>query len=380
MGDGFHLLVPFYLRTDDQYEALRTLQKHYPASLIILIRKNAMQSSMQRWQLPNYDRANLKLAEVAVPAPAPGQVLVKVQAVALNYRDLLITRDGMGMPLPLPLVPCSDMSGEVVAVGSGVTEFAVGDAVINTFFSGWVDGVQPRTSVMHGAPGPGMLSEYVVLGEDSLVLAPRSLDPVQASTLTCAGLTAWFALTEGASTRPGDTVVVIGTGGVALFAVQIARAQGARVVVISGSDDKLERVKHLGAAYGINRKQTTDWASAVREITGGRGADHVVELAGGDNFGQSLASLTQGGRVSIIGNLQGNELQTSVFPLLQARATVQGIAVGPRRALEDLVRAVDWQELKPVIERTYPFDQLPAALDHLERGSFGKLVVTGPGV
>jgi len=339
-----------------------------------------MPFSMQRWQLPTYGRANLTLAEVAVPVPGPGQVLVKVQAIALNYRDLLITRDGMGMPLPLPLVPCSDMSGEVVVVGPGVTSFAVGDAVVNTFFSGWVDGLQPRTSVMHGAPGPGMLSEYVVLGEDSLVLAPRSLDPVQASTLTCAGLTAWFALAESASTRPGDTVVVIGTGGVALFAVQIARAQGARVIVISGNDDKLERVKHLGAAYGINRTQTPDWAAKVREITGGRGADHVVELAGGDNFGQSLAALTQGGRISVIGILQGDELRTSVFPVLEARATVQGIAVGPRRALEDLVRAVDWQELKPVIERTYPFDQLPAALDHLERGSFGKLVVTCPGV
>jgi NADPH:quinone reductase-like Zn-dependent oxidoreductase len=339
-----------------------------------------MPLSMQRWQLAKYGRANLQLAEVAVPVPGPGQVLVKVQAIALNYRDLLIIQDGMGMPLQLPLVPASDMSGEVIAVGPDVTSFAAGDKVINTFFSGWVDGVQPHTSVMFGAPGPGMLSEYIVLDEDSLVLAPRSLNAVQASTLTCAGLTAWFALTENASTRPGDTVVVIGTGGVALFAVQIARAQGARVVVISGNDDKLERVKHLGAAYGINRKQAPDWAAAVRAITGGRGADHVVELAGGDNFGQSMAALAQGGRISVIGNLQGNELRTSVFPLLQARVTVQGIAVGPRRALEDLVRAVDWQELKPAVERTYPFEQLPAALDHLERGSFGKLVVTGPGL
>jgi NADPH:quinone reductase-like Zn-dependent oxidoreductase len=346
----------------------------------MLIRKNTMPLSMQRWQLPAYGRTNLQLAEVAVPVPGPSQVLVKVQAIALNYRDLRITHDGMGMPLPLPFVPASDMSGEVVVVGPGVTSFAVGDAVINTFFSGWVDGVQPQTSVMFGAPGPGMLSEYVVLNEDSLVLAPRSLDPAQASTLTCAGLTAWFSLTESASTRPGDTVVVIGTGGVALFAVQIAAAQGARVIVISGDDDKLERVRHLGAAYGINRKRTPNWAATVREITGGRGADHVVELAGGDNFGQSMLSLTQAGRISVIGILQGDELRTSVFPLLQARATVQGIGVGPRRALEDLVRAVDWQELKPVIEKTYRFDQLPAALDHLERGSFGKLVVTGPGV
>jgi NADPH:quinone reductase-like Zn-dependent oxidoreductase len=339
-----------------------------------------MSHSMQRWQLASYGREHLKRAEVPVPVPGHGQVLVKVHAVALNYRDLLITRDGMGMPLPMPFVPASDMSGEVAAVGPGVGSFAIGDAVINTFFSGWIDGLQPRTSMMLGAPGPGMLSEYVLLGEDTLAHAPRSLDPAQASTLTCAGLTAWFALTETASPRPGDTVVVMGTGGVALFAMQIARAQGARVIVISGSDDKLERVKQLGAAHGINRNRTPDWAAVAREITGGRGVDHVLELAGGDNFGQSLAALSQGGRISVIGVLQGDELRSSVFPLLSARAAVQGIAVGPRRALEDLVRAVDWLELKPVIERTYSFDELPAALDHLERGAFGKLVVTGPGM
>lgn len=334
-----------------------------------------MSSSQHRWQLSAFGRENLKLVEAPIPAPGPGEVLVRVSAVALNYRDLLIIRDGMGMPVQPPLVPGSDMSGEVVAVGAGVSEFDPGDRVISTFFSGWQDGIQPRGSLPLGVPGPGMLAEYVVLGEDSLVLAPASLEPGQASTLTCAGLTAWHALVEAGSTRPGDTVVVIGTGGVALFAVQLAKAHGARVIVVSGSDEKLERARQLGASHGINRQRTSDWSGQVREITAGRGADHVLELAGGDNFGRSLAALTQGGRLSLIGNLQGDQLQSNVYPLLQGRLKVQGVGVSHRRALEDLVRAVEWLALKPVVEREYAFADLPAALDHLERGAFGKLVV-----
>jgi alcohol dehydrogenase len=220
-----------------------------------------------------------------------------------------------------------------------------------------------------------MLSQYVVLEETALVAAPRKLDAAQASTLTCAGATAWHALAEASATRPGDTVVVIGTGGVALFAVQIAKAHSARVIVVSGSDRKLERARALGADHGVNRLRTPQWQDAVRELTGGRGADHVLELAGGDNFAHTLAAAAQGGRISVIGNLQGDELRGNVYPVLQGRLTIQGIGVSHRRALQDLVRAVDWLELKPVIEREYGFDELPAALDHLERGSFGKLVL-----
>ncbi|WP_423379256.1 zinc-dependent alcohol dehydrogenase family protein [Burkholderia sp. LMG 32019] len=334
-----------------------------------------MSSLMYRWQSPAFGRQHLQLATVPVPAPGPREVLVRVDAVALNYRDLLILLDGMGMSVPFPLVPGSDMCGEVVATGEEVAEFAPGDAVVSTFFTGWQDGIQPRGSVPHGVPGPGMLAEYVVLGEDSLMAAPRTLDAAQASTLTCAGLTAWHALAEASTTRPGDTVVVIGTGGVALFAVQIAHAQGARVIVVSGSDEKLARARQLGAHDSINRIRTPDWAAEVRALTGGRGADHVLELAGADNFERSLASLTQGGRVSVIGNLGGDALTTCVYPMIRSRATVQGIGVSHRRALEDFVRAVDWLKLKPVIEREYAFDALPAALDHLERGAFGKVVV-----
>lgn len=337
-----------------------------------------MSKSMKRWQASAFGRQNLQFVETAVPAPGHGEVLVRVEAVALNYRELLVLWDGMGMNPPLPLVPGSDMRGTIAMVGAGVSGFKAGDAVVSTFFSRWQDGVQPADSIPHGAPGPGMLSEYVVLPVDSLVIAPRSLDAVKASTLTCSGLTAWFALNEAGRTRAGDVVVVIGTGGVALFATQIAAAQGARVVVVSGSDEKLERTKALGAAAGINRLRHPQWAGVLRDLTDGRGADHVLELAGGDNFGHSLAALTKGGRVSVIGNLAGDELRSSVYPLLHGAANVQGIGVGHRRALADLVRAVDWLKIEPVVEKVYDFEDLNAALDHLERGAFGKIVVRIP--
>lgn len=334
-----------------------------------------MSLSTQHWQLPSYGRRHLQRVEATVHDPRPGEVLVQVGAVALNYRDLLVLEDSMRLPVTLPLVPGSDMSGTVVTVGDGVTEFAPGDRVISTFFTRWQDGVQPRASVPLGAPGPGMLSQYVVLEESSLVAAPRTLSASQASTLTCAGATAWHALAEVCATRPGDTVVVMGTGGVSLFAIQIAKAHNACVIVVSGSDDKLERVCTMGADHGINRLRTPEWQDTVRELTDGRGADHVLEIAGGDNFSRSLAATAQDGRISVIGNLQGDELRGSVYPVLQRRLTIQGIGVSHRRALQRLVRSIDWLELKPVVEREYGFGDVPAALDHLERGSFGKVVV-----
>lgn len=332
-------------------------------------------STMKRWELTDFGRANLRIAEAPVPVPGHGEVLVRIAAVALNYRDLLIVRDGMGMPVRPPLVPCSDMSGQVAAVGPGVAAFAPGDNVISTFFTRWFDGIQPAESLPLGVPGPGMLSQFVILGEDALVHAPRTLESIGASTLTCSGLTAWYALAEAASTRPGDAVVIMGTGGVALFAVQIANAQGARAIVVSGSDEKLDRVGKIGAIHGINRNRTPDWAAAVRAATAGRGADHVLDLAGGDNFGRALSAVTKAGRVSVIGNLAGDQLASPVYALLGSGATVQGIGVAPRRVLQDFVRAVDWLQLKPVVDRVYDFAELQMALDHLERGAFGKVVL-----
>lgn len=334
-----------------------------------------MGNTMKRWELAQFGKHHLELVAAEIPTPGPGQILVRVKAVALNYRDLLMMADGMGLPVALPFTPASDMAGEVVALGVGVSRFQAGDLVISTFFTGWLDGVAPSGISMLGGPGPGMLAEYVLLDQEWAVAAPASLTAAEASTLPCAGLTAWFAMNEVGTLRAGQTVVVHGTGGVALFGVQLAVAQGAEVIVVSGSDDKLAQAKALGVAHGINRRSTPDWAQAVLEFTGGRGADHVLELVGGANFGASLNALAQGGQVSVIGVLAGGEISSSVYPLLLKRITVQGIGVGHRRALEDLVRAVDQAGIKPVIEREYTLTELPAALEHLERGAFGKVVV-----
>jgi NADPH:quinone reductase-like Zn-dependent oxidoreductase len=334
-----------------------------------------MNGTMKAWQLTAYGKQNLELVSSAIPAPGPGQILVRVQAVALNYRDKMVIDNGMGMPLALPMTPASDMAGEVVAVGTGVSRFRSGDAVISTFMADWLDGHKPAGSEALGGMLPGMLAEYVLLDQHWAVAAPCSLSATEASTLPCAGLTAWFALIEQGGLKAGDTVVVQGTGGVALFGLQLAVAHGARVIVTSSSNDKLERAKALGAQHGINRSVTPDWAQAVLELTGGKGAEHVLELAGGDNLAASLRAVATAGRISVIGVLNGVELTASVFPLLLKQVTIQGIGVGHRRALEDLVRAVDQSGLKPVIDRVYDFKALPAAVDHLERGAFGKVVL-----
>lgn len=219
-----------------------------------------------------------------------------------------------------------------------------------------------------------MLAERLCLPEDWLVAAPGSLDDAEAATLPVAELTAWFALVEQGHVRAGDTVLVPGTGGVALFAVRIAAAHGAEVIVTSSSDEKLARAKALGATHGINRT-SDDVAAAVLRMTGGCGVDHVLDLVGGDNFVTSIAAVAPGGRVSVIGLLGGTDLAAPTTPVLLKAPVIQGIVTGHRRALEDLVRAVDRIGLKPVIDRRYPFAALPAALDHQARGAFSKIVV-----
>ncbi|BEP37823.1 NAD(P)-dependent alcohol dehydrogenase [Variovorax sp. V59] len=334
-----------------------------------------MQASrtLRRWQLSSFGREQLEQVELPLPAPGPGQVLVQVGAVSLNYRDLLMIRDGMGMTFDLPFTPGSDMAGTVVAVGPGVRRLAVGDHVVNTFWGGWIDSHWPAEAVPMGGPGPGMLASHVLIDAAWAVAAPATLDFAQASTLPCAGLTAWFALAETGALRPGQTVLVHGTGGVALFGVQLARLNGARAIVVTGSEEKRAQTLALGASEVLMRD--SDWPAEVRRLTQGRGADHVLELASGPNLDRSLQAVAQGGRVSIIGMLGGETLSASYYAVVLGRVTVQGIGVGHRRALEDLVRAVDANALEPVIAARYAFDDLPDALDHLARGAFGKIVV-----
>jgi NADPH:quinone reductase-like Zn-dependent oxidoreductase len=338
-----------------------------------------MSKTMKRWTMDAIGRDHLAMTTAQIPEPAPGEILIKVAAASLNYRDKLMIETGMGVPVAFPFTPLSDMAGRVETVGVGVTRFKPGDRVISTFSPGWIEGRNsgdarrpPYQSL--GGFYPGVLSEYLALPEDWLSAAPASLDDAEASTLPCAGLTAWFALVERGALRAGETVLVHGTGGVALFGLQIAHAQGARVIVVSGSEEKLARAKRLGAAHGINR-QSGDWVEALYRLTDDRGADHILETVGGAHLGRSIEAAAMGATISVIGVLDGFEASGPVGPLLLKGLTVRGFGVGHRRALEDFCRAIDALALKPMIDARYKLADLHAALDHLDRGPFGKIVI-----
>jgi len=336
-----------------------------------------MSEVMNRWEISSFGLDNLELAATPRPVPKAGEILVKIEAVSLNYRDTQVVENGMTAALAFPFTPASDMAGTVVAVGEGVTRFSVGERVISTYITNWIDG-NPKTWAempTQGGPIQGMLAQYVTTPAEWCVRAPKNLTPVEASTLPIAALTAWMALIELGHLHAGQTVVVQGTCGVSLFAVQLAAASGAKVIVTSSSDAKIAEALKLGASHGINRTTTPEWQTAVLELTDGRGADHVLEMAGGDNLGRSLQAVVPGGRVSIIGLLEADELRTPIMPLLGSRASIVAVAVGPRRALEDLVRMIDHHGIKPVIDATYAFAQVPEAFAHLNRGAFGKVVI-----
>lgn len=332
--------------------------------------------SIRQWQLNDYGTSNLQLLEVPVPQPGPREALVRVAAVSLNYRDRLVLDNGMGSSLRFPLVPGSDLAGEVVAVGPAVSRVRLGQRVINTFWRDWLDeplpGLAPDAA-FGSADLPGVLSQYRVLHEDNLVVAPVSLDAGSASTLVCAGLTAWHSLVEVGRLQSGQWVLVQGSGGVALFAAQLALSLGAQVVLTSASADKRERARALGIQHVVDRGRP-DWPAQVWQATGGRGVDLVVELAGGD-LSLSLDTLAPGGTIAVVGVLEGFELQVPCATLFAKRARIQGVAVGNRRALEDLVRWVDRAGFTPQVDAEYGLADLPAALDHLARGAFGKVVV-----
>ncbi|SFS72966.1 NADPH:quinone reductase [Saccharopolyspora flava] len=290
----------------------------------------------------------------------------------------MVTESGRGLPLAFPFTPGSDLSGTVVALGEGVTGFDLGDHVISTFTPDWTDGLRPgdaRTPAYRTLGGyyPGVLAEHVAFPAGWFVHAPPSLSHAEAATLPCAGLTAWFALVERGRVRPGEVVLVEGTGGVSLFALQIAKAHGAEVIV-SGSAAKIARARDLGADHVIDRHEA-DLVESVYEITGDRGADHVLEIVGGAHLGKAVNAVAVGGHVHQIGSLEGFEFSAPLMPLLLKDVTVHGIATGHRRALRDLVRAVRTTGLRPVIDSRYPLAELPAAFDALDRGPFGKIVV-----
>jgi NADPH:quinone reductase-like Zn-dependent oxidoreductase len=266
-----------------------------------------------------------------------------------------------------------------VAIGADVSRFKAGDRVLGNFWTQWIDGEPPREMTRHGlslgGPLPGMLSEYVTLHEDIAVKAPASLTDEEAATLPVAALTAWSALIETGRLKARETVLVQGTGGVALFGLQFAMTFGARVIVTSRSAEKLERAKALGAFGVIDTRSNPDWSVSTLDLTEGRGVDHVLELIGGDNISQSAAALASGGRIAQIGFMKGSEIVLSAVPMMLKRAIVQGVSVGNRRSFEDMNRAIDEHVIMPVIDKVYSFEDVRAACDHLERGPFGKIVV-----
>lgn len=329
---------------------------------------------MQRWEYRPQERG-LLLCDVPIPEPGPREALVKVKAVSLNYRDAGLIDGAMDSGPDGVLVPGSDMSGEVVRLGPDAKRFSIGDRVISADTMNWIDGPAPPYET-NSFPLLGRLAEYICVPEDRLVAPPKSLTNVEASTLPVAGLTAWFALVELGHVRAGQTVVVQGTGGVALFAVQFAAAHGARVIVVTSSDEKIERARAVGASDGINRQIHPAWHERVLELTDGFGAHHVLEMSGGENLALSVVALALGGRISLVGLLGSSEIRAPIGPILFKRAQIVGIGVGHRRAQEDMVAAIDRLSLRPVIDRTYPFAQTPEAIAHLRRGPFGKVVVS----
>jgi NADPH:quinone reductase-like Zn-dependent oxidoreductase len=330
------------------------------------------------WQMTGFGLPQLRPAEGKIPEPGAHELLVRISAVSLNYKDKLIVEGVLIPDLAFPFVPTSDGVGEIVAVGSAVSRFKVGQRVLGQVIADWPDGDAPPVLHLHtlGSSLPGMLSEHVIFGEDAAVLAPASLSDVEAATLPIAALTAWFAMAE--ATRPvaGQTILIQGTGGVSLFALQFAAAFGLRAIVTSSSDEKLKRAKDLGAWRTINYRTQPAWDEAARELTNGLGVNHVLEMVGGDNARQSLNALGADGRLSIIGLLGAMELSFPILPLMRNRIVVQGLSIGHRRSFERMNQAIEALGIKPIIDKVYGFDEVPQALGHLESGPFGKVVVT----
>jgi NADPH:quinone reductase-like Zn-dependent oxidoreductase len=321
---------------------------------------------------------SLVLAERPNQEPGPRQVLVAMRAFSLNYRDLLMVRGQYYPKQPLPLVPLSDGVGEVVRVGAGVTRVKPGDRVSPIFCQKWIAGPPTKAKLLTALGGPldGTLAEQMVLDEEGVVVVPSHLSDEEAATLPCAAVTAWSALVEQGGLRAGDTVVVLGTGGVAIFALQFAKLTGARVVVTSSSDAKLERAKSLGADDLVNYKTTPDWDKKVKELTGGVGADHVLEVGGGGTFARSVRAVRPGGHISLIGVLAGASTEVNLAPILMQNIRVQGVIVGSRETFEAMNRAVAQHRLRPVVDRVFPFAEARSAFEHLAgQGHFGKIAI-----
>jgi NADPH:quinone reductase-like Zn-dependent oxidoreductase len=335
---------------------------------------------VKAWQIVERGSLDgLHPADLPRPTPGHGQVLVRIRAVSLNYRDLISTRTARPGMLT-PLIPCSDGAGEIVGLGDGVSRWKSGDRVAGCFFQSWPSGRIARDMIHTDLGGAchGALAEYVLFDAGAVVAIPEHLSYQEASTLPCAAVTAWKALIENGKLRAGETVLLLGTGGVSIFALQLAKLHGARAIITSSSDQKLERARQLGADETINYRAVRDWSARVHELTYKLGVDHVIEVGGAGTLEKSLKALRYGGQIHYIGVLTGYEGTVNPWAIVAKSAIVHGVYVGSRETFEDLNRCIAQNQLRPVIDRVFPFDQAREAFALMDKGGhFGKIVIDG---
>lgn len=322
---------------------------------------------------------NIHLKDRDIPDPADHEIRIRMHAASLNFRDYLMVTGKYNPKLKLPLIPLSDGAGEVIATGKAVTRFKAGDRVMPAFSQNWI-GKRPQIDDVRktalGGPLDGTACEIMQIPEWAAVEIPAHLDFAEAATLPCAALTAWSALAVMNQVKPGDYVVVLGTGGVSIFALQFAKLMGCRVIVTSSSADKLKQAEALGADYIINYKERTDWAKEVRRITKMQGADHIIEVGGAGTLEQSIRAVRMDGVISLIGILAGSSKELNLLPILMQNVRMQGVLVGGRDAFEEMCRAISAHGLKPAVDESFAFADLQKAIQYLASGKhFGKIVV-----
>lgn len=327
----------------------------------------------------HWSMKNARISSRSDPLPGPGEVRIKMKASALNYRDLIVPERGYGSRMKtLPLIMLSDGVGVVDSLGEGIKHIRVGERVCPLFFQSWIGGEPDKKnlSLSLGCELDGTMAGFIVLPEGGVALAPVHLDDIEAASLPTAAVTAWRALVTEGGVKPGDKVLVQGTGGVSLFALQFAKMLGAYVIIISSSDDKLSKVRAMGADETINYRSIPEWGKRVREIAGGDGVDHIVEVGGQGTLPQSLRAIRTGGTISLIGVLAGGKMDIPLGPVVTRHVRMQGITVGSREDFINMARAIAQHRLHPVIDRTFTFDEIRLALEHLSSGQhFGKITI-----
>lgn len=332
---------------------------------------------MKLWELQGFGLENLILTEKPIPKPSDSEILIRVSAVSLNYRDRMLVEGFYNPDMEFPRTQVADTVGEVVEVGKNVTRVKPGDRVLTQYATTWIDGAPKGDEPIHtlGNTIHGGLAEYLVLNEELVVKAPEYLTDEEASTLPVAALTAWHSLVEHGKLTAGQTVLIQGTGGVSLFGLQIAKALGAKVIITSSSNEKLARAKTLGADEIINYTKTPEWEKEVLRLTNNIGVDHILEVSGGKSLAQSITAIKAGGNIAVIGILDGVSSEITLFPLLAKQAVIRGIITGPRRVFEEMNKALEKLHIKPMIDKVYSFENALEAYAHLYKGSFGKIVI-----